>query len=147
MTTWDKEIAKLFKKRDNPSVIGPVIGKVLSSPPGIKVSILSGKVILDKSHIYINESLLSSHIRTFLIDDGLLNFLEESCGMTSLEHDGGDNAESHDHQIKSLEIDTTFDAEGSIQFTNSLAKNDEVLLLPINNNQKFFLICKVKQLE
>lgn len=120
---WDKEIAKLFMDKDKIKGYGPIIGKVISGPPNIKVSALSGKIILDKNYLYINDFLLSNYQRNIIID-GEIEFIEED-----------------------LEIDTEYEAQGIISFVDTLKENDEVLLLPTESGQKFFLVCKVKQLE
>ncbi len=44
--SWDVELAKQLKQRDNKPQIGVLIGKVISAEP-FKVSILEGKIILD----------------------------------------------------------------------------------------------------
>lgn len=48
------ELAKLFKERENPSVIGLQIGKVISVNP-IKIA-LGDKIILDADDLVISES-------------------------------------------------------------------------------------------
>lgn len=49
--SWDVELAKELKKRNNPSTIGPQIGEVISINP-IKVSIYNNRVILTNSNSY-----------------------------------------------------------------------------------------------
>lgn len=144
--TGYKRLAKIIKKRDNPKFIGPTIGIVVSEPPEIKISILSGKIMLDKNDLYINASVLSDYSRSFT-SEGLVDLDDSKCGQTDLVHDGGYQATSHKHILDILEVtDGMFAAEGEFTLTNTLKKDDEVLLLPTNSNQKFFLICKVKKL-
>lgn len=59
--SWDVELAKLFKERDNKTPIGAVIGDVISNEP-FKISILGNKVILDNSNSYICKSALGIEI-------------------------------------------------------------------------------------
>ena len=47
--SWETELAKLFKSRDNKSPIGAIIGQVISASP-LRVSIFHGKVILDSPY-------------------------------------------------------------------------------------------------
>ena len=48
---WDIELAKMFKERDNPNNIGPLIGKVVAEKP-LKISILNGMVVLQERQLY-----------------------------------------------------------------------------------------------
>ena len=142
---WDKEIAKLIKGNKKIKGYGPIIGKIISPPPEIKISALSGKLILSKSYLYINDFLLSQYKRDISID-GQITFIDENCGETDLVNDGGYNASLHLHEIVSLEVDTDYEAEATINLVDTLKINDEVLLLPTESGQKFFIVCKVKQL-
>ena len=143
---WDEKLAKIIKKRDNPKVIGPIICKVINPPPEIKITGLSGKLLLDKDDLYINDLVLADYSRNF-ISEGIIDIDDSMCGETDLIHDGGYQASSHRHSLETLEVtDGMFAAEGSFTLTDTLKKGDEVLLLPTNSNQKYFLICKVKKL-
>ena len=143
---WDKKLAKLLMDRNNPKTIGPVIGIVVNSPPDIKIKALSGRAILDKNDLYINEYLLPSHKRT-IESNGVMDLGDELCGQTDLIHDGGYQASAHRHTLETLEVtDGSYSSEGELILTDTLKKGDEVLLLPTDNNQKFFVICKVRNL-
>lgn len=50
--SWDIDLAKELKKRDNAEPIGAILGEVISIEP-IKISILGNKAILDNSNIYL----------------------------------------------------------------------------------------------
>jgi len=143
---WDKKLAKLMRERENPSVIGPVIGKVIKPMPNIEIKFLSGKGLLDKDDLYINANLVAGY-RRIIESNGTIDLGDELCGQTDLIHDGGDQATSHQHTLETLEVtDGPYSLEGEIILKDSLNIGDEVLLLPTNNNQKFFIICKVKKL-
>lgn len=143
---WENRLAKIIKKRENPEFIGPIICRVINPPPEIKISGLSGKLLLDKDDLYINASVLTDYKRTF-ISEGIVDLDDSKCGQTDSVYDGGYQATSHKHILDTLEVtDGMFAAEGELTLTNTLKKDDEVLLLPTNSNQKFFLICKVKKL-
>lgn len=53
--SWDVELAKQFKSRNNKNPIEPQLGEVISSSP-IKIAILSNKIILDNENCYICSS-------------------------------------------------------------------------------------------
>jgi len=143
---WDKKLAKLLMDRNNPETIGPIIGIVVNSPPDIKIKALSGRATLDKNDLYINEYLLPGHKRT-IESNGVIDLGDELCGQTDLINDGGYQAGTHRHTLETLEVtDGSYSSEGELILTDALKKGDEVLLLPTDNNQKFFVICKVRNL-
>lgn len=49
---WAVEMSKILKERDNKAKIGPVLGRVVSNAP-VKISILDGKVFLEKESLYL----------------------------------------------------------------------------------------------
>lgn len=53
------ELAKLFKDRENPSMQGICIGKVLSTPPNLKITV--NGFILDKSNLVVSKHLLNTY--------------------------------------------------------------------------------------
>lgn len=54
--SYDVEMAKLFKERENIDIDEVIEGTVLSTSP-IKISIYNGHIILDSDQCYICESL------------------------------------------------------------------------------------------
>jgi len=58
MIKWDIELAKAFKKRDNKSYIGAIVGTLISTAP-VSISILDGNAILQEKHLYISETVSS----------------------------------------------------------------------------------------
>lgn len=144
--TWDKRLANIIKKRDNPKLIGPVIGTVIKPLPDIQIKALSGKALFDKDDLYINKNLIAGYTRS-VESNGVIDLGDDLCGETDLINDGGYEATSHKHTLETLEItDGPYSFEGELILKDSLVKGDKVLLLPTDNNQKFFIICKVKKL-
>lgn len=66
--SWDYDLAKEFKKRNNNDPTGPIIGKVISLTPNYKISIHDGQVFLENEHLYITFTLQE----TLLVDDEVL---------------------------------------------------------------------------
>ena len=60
--TWNIEMAKLFKQRDNKTPISAIMGQVISVEP-FKISIFNGKAILSNEQLYICSSLASNYKR------------------------------------------------------------------------------------
>lgn len=78
--SWDVELAKELKSRDNKTPIGAQLGKVISSNP-LEIAILDNKAILNNNNSYVCSSavgisigdkvlcLASSDGQTFFIID------------------------------------------------------------------------------
>lgn len=59
--SWDVELAKEFKSRDNKIPIGAQLGKVISSNP-LEIAILDNKAILNNGNSYVCSSALGISI-------------------------------------------------------------------------------------
>ncbi|MDN4093580.1 DUF2577 family protein [Brevibacillus agri] len=55
------EFAKLFKERDNKDFLGVQIGTVVEPLPEIQISILGGKVLLNKKKLIWTSSIFDLH--------------------------------------------------------------------------------------
>lgn len=55
--SWDIELAKELKNRNNKKQLGPQIGEVISINP-LRVTILNNRAILDNSNSYICSKLI-----------------------------------------------------------------------------------------
>jgi hypothetical protein len=55
--SWEYDIAKEFKKRNNLTPLGPILGKVINKSPALKISIHDGQVFLENEQLYIADSL------------------------------------------------------------------------------------------
>lgn len=53
------ELAKLFKDRNNPSIQGICIGKVLSPPPDLKIAV--NGFVFDRSDIVVAKHLINTY--------------------------------------------------------------------------------------
>lgn len=134
------ELAKMFKERENKPYMGPQIGEVISPPPNIQVR-LGGKIILTKDNLVIAAHVLNNYTRQFSIE-GNISFSDSDCGTTDSVNDGGYEANSHSHTIETLNIDTTFNSNGTMAFTDTLKQGDKVILIPSTDEQIYFLIDK-----
>lgn len=56
------ELAKLFKERDNPSIMGIQIGKIINPFPDIKIT-LGDKIILDSDDLVVSETIYAKTIK------------------------------------------------------------------------------------
>jgi hypothetical protein len=66
--SWDIDMAKLFKDRDNKPQIGGVLGQVISMEP-LRISIYEGRTILSSDIIFFCNNLLSNVIRKATINN------------------------------------------------------------------------------
>lgn len=118
---WDVGLAKMFKERNPKDLIGPCIGKVVSPNP-LKISILSGDVILQGEQLYISRSLLD---REYDCD------VSGSGPMGEVINVGG--------TLNSLNL-TRDSHGGKTKLYFELKVNDEVLLIPTENEQVYFIV-------
>lgn len=136
-----EKLAKEIKDNRNRDIIGCIIGKVISPPPNIAISILDGQVIIRKC--YILKSALSGFKKTMTIPltsaEGKTNtnihnhFIDELSNNTNLS--------THEHNIISLGI-----KNAEVEFNDELKKGDELLLISSQDNQIFFVIGKVEKI-
>ncbi len=140
---WDIGLAHMFKERDNIDKIGNCIGKVVDIEP-IKISILNGDVILQEEQLYICSNLLDTYTRKYK-EEGNIQFRDINCGTTNNVNDGGQGASSHNHIIENISIKTEYNSEGTIVLTDTLKVGDEVLIVPSESEQIFFIVDKVQK--
>lgn len=54
MNNWAEQFAKELKKRENPQILGAILGTVIAPPPKLEISILNNSVIIKKCYILKN---------------------------------------------------------------------------------------------
>lgn len=148
--SWENELAKQFKQRDNPSIIGAVIGKVISPMPDLKVSILDGIVILQKEQLYITaglkEKLYKTEIRGSKSGDIQIRTITYSQNEEILDDDFPKQRikivqETGTNQLYEITNLDMFDKENiKINLWFELKKGDEVLVIPSASEQQFFIV-------
>lgn len=125
--SWEIEIAREFKKRNNPKLIGATIGKVLSVTP-FQASILGGQIILDYENCYICSSLLNRSITTVITGE-----------VTSTG-----NININDSSSSTYNLTGTSTVNGEVTLSNIFNIGDNVLVIPNHNEQMFFIVDTVK---
>lgn len=121
---WDVGLASMFKERNNKSLIGPCVGKVVSVDP-LKVSILNGDVVLEGDQLYMPSGLLEKEFKCDIKASGDIGEITGVAG-----------------NLKSLDI--TKDT-GLIKLHFELKEGNDLLLIPTENEQTFFIIDIVKK--
>lgn len=126
-----RELAGLFKQRNNKPYSGPVIGTVLSSPPELTVQHPSG-IVLDKSDMIVAAHILRHHrVITLTHLEGTVRQLGDGTGVDLLDTDNN------------LSPWTTFTYNNiDCEFRDTLAAGDLVILIPTGDGQTFALIDK-----
>ncbi|MDF2612774.1 MAG: hypothetical protein K0S71_560 [Clostridia bacterium] len=126
--SWESDIAKEFKQRDNKKLIGACIGTVTSATP-LKASILDGQIMLDSSNTYVSNSLM-----TYERNVKLTTETESTTGSISINN-GSWNS------FKTNESGTS---TGKLELKSMLKVGDLILVIPAADEQKFFIIDIVK---
>lgn len=130
--SWDIELAKEFKIRDNNIPYGAIIGEVITPLPNLKISILDGNVILENDKLYITQNLKE---KEFLFEI----YAGENVGNITLRNVGSIN-----YDIINLQIDNKNFSK--IILTFELKSKDKVLLMPTADQQRYFIIDKIESL-
>lgn len=113
------------KPQPTPSI---TTGVVVSPPPNAKIR-FNEVIVLDNSHLIFSAAMLGGYKRQF-------KFSDKDCGTTNSVNDGGQGASSHSHKITTLNVDT------EVTFTNTVEVGDEVILMPVNDGQQFYVLDK-----
>ncbi|BAK15858.1 nucleoside 2-deoxyribosyltransferase [Solibacillus silvestris StLB046] len=122
-----------------PKFEGFIIGTVISPPEDLRVSI-DEAIILDKTNLIIAAHVLNDYEREFEIYEGDIQFNDTNMGVTNV-------AANHSHTIESLNVDSqTLKAKGKFIWTDTLKKDDLVILIPSENQQMYILIDKAVEL-
>lgn len=135
---WANKLADEFKSRNNPSVLGAILGIVVSPPPNLKISILEGQVYITK--VYVLDAVLEEYER--VIDMPFEN-LEGELTIQPYKTNREDKEvlEPKDYKINILEV-----KKKRITTKDTLKKGDEVLLISSQDNQIYFCIGRVTRL-
>ncbi|WP_129599804.1 DUF2577 domain-containing protein [Anaerophilus nitritogenes] len=128
------ELASLFKERDNRAYLGPQIGKIISPPPNIQVS-LGDKIILTKEHLIIGAHVLNDYERQFEIK-GEEKTSGES-GSITLK-----SSVPTTYEVVNGNVEGNVSMKGTFKYIDTLKKGDQVMLIPTTDEQTYFLIDK-----
>ncbi|WMM23666.1 DUF2577 family protein [Tissierella sp. MB52-C2] len=118
----------MFKERENKINIGPCVGKVVGVEP-LKVSILDGQVILQEGHLYICQSLAKREYKLELNADG----------------DIGDIAITSKPSNPLIAFNINEKEKTKLTLYFELKQGDEVLIIPAENQQVFFIVDKIQK--
>ncbi len=142
---WATTLAKELKQRENPAILGAILGIVITPPPKLKISILNGSVFITKC--YILENLLNGFHRIATIPEQTAIGTANGKGTTNTVNDGGEGASPHRHTVTTdVTIKTIGIPSAEIYFEDTLKSGDEVLLVVSQDNQNYFVIGKVQKI-
>ena len=142
---WATAFAKELKSRENPQILGAILGTVITPPPKLKISILNGSVLLTKC--YVLENLLNGFTKIATIPEQTATGTAKGKGTTTIVNDGGECASPHSHDVTTnVAIKTIAISSAEICFEDTLKAGDEVLLVVSPDNQTYFVIGKVKKI-
>lgn len=135
---WANKLADEFKSRNNPSILGAILGIVVSPPPNLKISILEGQVYITK--VYVLDAVLEEYERA--IDMPFENLEGElTIQPYKTKREDKEVLEPKDYKINILEV-----KKKRITTKDTLKKGDEVLLISSQDNQIYFCIGRVTRL-
>lgn len=144
MDSHVNKLAKMFREFEPEKSIGSIVGEVIEPYPDLKISILSGQVILHSEHLYINEHLLIGYEREFETTESKISATTKTeAGYALVTGSATESSTGHSHQIILNEKDYT--SKGKIKMTDTLKKGDLVKLTPTVDDQIWFVDYKVKK--
>ena len=123
-----------LKKRENPQILGAILGTVIAPPPKLEISILNNSVIIKKC--YILKNICQGYTRIIEIPEQTATGKAKGKGYTI----GG--TDTHD-VVTDVTIQSVGMPSAEICFTDTLKAGDEVLLVVSPDNQTYFVIGKV----
>lgn len=122
------ELAKMLKERDPKRPPSITTGIVVSPPPNPLIK-LNDVIVLDGNRLIFSSHLLAGYERR-------IKFKETDWGITTEVNDGGQGARTHKHYVNLSNEDTL------IEWTDTLIKGDEVILIPVQDGQLYYVIDK-----
>lgn len=130
MESWEYDLAKQFKSRDNPKPLGAIIGKVESLKP-VVISIQSGQFMLQEDQIYICNQILE---RETTFKDYIANH-SQSGKMKYHSHNGSYSANGD------------IVANGRVHLDEVWKVGDFVMVVPDESGQHFFIVDIIRKVS
>ncbi len=164
MGKYGAKLSKFFKKLENEDIIESTVGRVISPPPNLRISIWNNSVILESTQLYMNDRLFNDHTREYKLE-GTIGAIDVTTSKQDikdyiapflLKKDAPGDVTSPNKWIntigKSQIIGTSTGnrdlkiTEGTIVNTDTLKIGDLVKLTPTENAQIWFVDFKVRKL-
>lgn len=138
-------MAQELKDRENPQMLGAILGIVMAPPPQLKISILNGTVMI--TDCYVLQNLLQGYRRMVTVAEQTATGTGNGKGIAHTVIDGGMGASPHQHDVTTnVTIQTVGLPNVTLDFEDTLKVGDEVLLVVSPNNQTYFVIGKVQKM-
>jgi hypothetical protein len=139
-------LAKLLNSKTNFIPFESTIGKVLTPPPELTISIWNGQAILEPDQLYMNDRLFNDHTRLYSLEGNITEQTME-VSTSQLTGEGSRDDPTHNtHKLESWGGTGIYKAEGAIVNTDTLKKGDLVKLTPTENGQIWFVDFKIRKL-
>jgi hypothetical protein len=140
-----KELAELFKTRENLPWMGVIVGEVVTAPPELQVKI-HDKITLEKNKIVVSWEKVKGYNRAY----SLSGEIEQSMTVdgSQLTGEGSRDDTTHNtHKLESWEGSGSYTATGTITWEDELEEGDKVILIPTINQELFYLVDKIYMYE
>lgn len=134
--SWEYELAKELKVRNNKVPIGPCIGKIEALEPEPVITIQNGTYRLNNDQIYVCYQILErwTSFQDFITKDGAATL------SGTILHPNS----SHDFITKSSTLRCDV---GQVRLEEVWKKGDWVLVIPAENEQTFFIVDVLRPLK
>lgn len=138
---YSARLVKMLKQRENIDHFESIVGRVVSAPPQLKISIFEGKVILQPDQLYMNDRLFDDYTREYKLE-GTIDSIQINATSKNILTGPG----PHQHEHGTIEGKGKYKAKGTIVNTCTLIEGDIVKLTPTQNGQLWFVDYKVRKL-
>lgn len=154
MNNWSIELAQEFKSRNNPIMLGAMLGIIINPLPDIKIQLLNGGAIITKEQIYLAKNItnrlkIEATIKGFESKDNSFTNGSSSISLTSsgtgstvtggavlsLSQNGSISTSSHAN-----EKENKANGKFTLQTVFHLETGMNVLVIPNITEDKFFVI-------
>ena len=124
------DLAKELKNRNNPRLVGNLMGEVLQIQP-LKIGILNNTVFLDKTNCSVCSSLVKDYKRNADVE---IKAYSVACSAS----------DSNGDSISSISVNAKTDYDMTITFKDILKVGDKVLVVADVSDQYYYIVDKIE---
>lgn len=154
MDNWSISLAQEFKNRNNPIMLGAMLGIIIEPLPEIKIQLLNGGAIITKEQIYLAKNITNrlkieatmkefeskgnSHVNgksSISLSSSGTGSTEKGGAVLSLSQSGSISSSKHSNEKENKEK-----GKFILQTVFHLEKGMNVLVIPNISEDKFFIV-------
>lgn len=139
MGKYQQEMAKMFIQ-ELPPIFQATIGEVIEPLPNLTISIFNNTATLYPDMLYMNNRLFDDYTRDY-------EFIGEVEDITINTTSSNINSNNHTHPHGTIQGKGEISSKGVITNTDTLVKGDRVVVIPVEEGQKWIVGFKVRKVK